>query len=328
LGNKFRDAFKKGSEQGTEYHKLKRTEAAAFRLQWCKKELKVMTEKYVHKRAWTRVDRTRGTYKPFGRMVIDWGGWTWPEAISGSVTAAHKCLAMGAPWIQKHPQSDIVEFLILENSYQEDFVNSWAEFKETVTNKGTGTIDKGTTDPDKKDAGSGKIEDDDKNPDKTELGKKNGGEKIPEKTDPGKKNGGKKIPEKPSPAKQDDDDRKRMADLVKEAMKIKGKFQAASSSYVQLHQTITSEPAWDWVKNSPRMTELDKLKGDVQAMLNPWHREFVTNNDASAMAAVKKKYSNDRITVELQSFVRISNQVEQLATMTARIYTSFAELNK
>ena len=235
---------------------------------------------------------------------------------------------MGTPWIQKHPQSDTLEFLILENSYQEEFLNSWAEFKETVTNKGPGTIDKDATDLGKAGTGSGKIEDNTTNLDKTDLGKKNTGKKNPDKTDPGKKNGGNKIPEKQSPAKHDDDDKKRMADLVKEAMKIKGKFQAAGSSYVQLHQTITSEPAWDWVKNSPRMTELDKLKADVQAMLNPWHREFVTNNDASAMAAVKKKYSNDRITVELQSFVRISIHVELLATMTAKIYTSFAELNK
>jgi len=127
LGNKFR-ADVKGN---IEYKALSRADAAAFRMDWCKKQLNNILEKKVHHQSWKRVDRTKGCYRNFGRLVLDFGGWSCKEAIEGATTAVNKCMLMGAPWITRHPQSDLVEYLVLEIEFEEEFSNMWSHFKET-----------------------------------------------------------------------------------------------------------------------------------------------------------------------------------------------------
>lgn len=134
IGNKFRAQFKRGTPEGDAYYNLtSRSDSQAFRMKWAQGELVKLEEKRTHKQGWSRVDRTRGRYRPFGKLVVDFGGWTSPEAVRGAMTAAQKCCMMGEPWVRVHPQSQLTEYLVLELEFQEDFVQSWETFKSYQT---------------------------------------------------------------------------------------------------------------------------------------------------------------------------------------------------
>ena len=40
---------------------------------------------------------------------------------------------MGYPWVKRHPQSNLVSFLILEMGFDEMFEQSWSHYREEYT---------------------------------------------------------------------------------------------------------------------------------------------------------------------------------------------------
>ena len=136
LGNRFRADHKKGTPEGDAYALLSRGEAATFRLQWAQGELQKLDEKRQHSQSWKRVDRTKGRYRPFGRLVIDFGGWGDKAAVQGAATAASKCMMMGAPWVHRHPQTNLLEYLVLEIEWEEEFSQAWGTFNDYIVGEG------------------------------------------------------------------------------------------------------------------------------------------------------------------------------------------------
>ena len=79
--------------------------------------------------SWRRVDTTTAVYRPFGKIVQDLGGWGDALAIAGATKGCSKCLILGPPWWRIHPQTEMLEFIILEGSWEETFSKKWTECK-------------------------------------------------------------------------------------------------------------------------------------------------------------------------------------------------------
>ena len=128
----FLKEFPKGSPQAQELKDMSAEQLDKFHVQWAQGHIDKLESKRVQTTSWGRVDKTKGKYRTFGRLVIDFGGWECKEAVQGALTASAKCSALGLPWCKKHPQSELLEFLVLETEFEETFSNSWAIFKEEM----------------------------------------------------------------------------------------------------------------------------------------------------------------------------------------------------
>jgi hypothetical protein len=358
LGNKFRNEHKVGTEAGDQYKAIgNREAAAAFRMEWCQKQLKNMLESKSFTRSWRRVDRCKGVYRNFGRLVQDLGGWQCPEAVAGATTAVSKCLLLGAPWVHRHPQTELVEYLVLQTEFEEEFDQNWKHFVEhwngtsgeaarksvcsggeasgqaaapradalgdkpvappggtrdgdstaAAARGGTGTaragagqaaLDGGKVDPG---ISGGK-------PRKGGRGKKTGDGNPPE--DPDSPNDGKKIDP--------------IAALLKKSAKMKNQFHSASSNFIQINQAIETDNAWAWARGGIWQTKLHEAKTALQESMTPWHKEFL----CSDAAVMKKKYTPERLTVELSNFVEAGPLIEKLAKVVAGISKAHDDLAK
>ena len=72
------------------------------------------------------------------------GGWPCADAIAGAVCGASKCLVMGPPWWRIHPQTERMEFAIMETGWETLFKNAWEETKEEVNGDGPKALMDGT----------------------------------------------------------------------------------------------------------------------------------------------------------------------------------------
>jgi hypothetical protein len=345
LGNKFRQAHMKGTSTGDAYHALQsRAEGAAFRLSWAKDQFKNITQQKVHQTSWKRVDRTKGRYRPVGRLIADFGGFDSPEAVEGAANAVNKCLMMGAPWVVRHPQSNLLEYLVLEMEFEEEFSNMWSHFKKSWETKAlgdagdekpgaiSGSVDGGkssgkvdeakqTADPDKKETDKSN-----RGGNKNKGGKESDGNTKGGKDTGGNNKGGKAAGRSPSEKGGDDDDddpKKRLVKLFRDAAIVKIKFHSASSSFVQMACAIDSDPSWGWAKGGVQHQKLVSAQESLKGALNDWHREFVCSSDATG---VKKKYSAERCTVELNKFIAAKPLVDKLAAILCSTNRAHEEL--
>ena len=92
VANEYADARKEGREA-----------AKAFRTKWAAQEVERIRATTTYTQAWKRVDTTLGTYKTFGKIVLDEGGWTDPSAIRGARELCKKALQLGGQWLFRHP---------------------------------------------------------------------------------------------------------------------------------------------------------------------------------------------------------------------------------
>lgn len=101
-----------------------------YRMSWATSLAEQLESKKVVVKEWRKVDSTAFTYRPFGKLVTDFGGWSDVEAVKGATTGALQCLAMGEPWVRIHPQTQMVCFAIAEMGWREKFEQAW---RSTVT---------------------------------------------------------------------------------------------------------------------------------------------------------------------------------------------------
>jgi hypothetical protein len=262
---------------------------------------------------------------------------------------------MGAPWLIRHPQSGLVEYLVLEMSFEEEFSNHWSHFKESwesnaavgdmVNNGDTAIKDSTGITGDlgiqgipaakgfvlNQTAGmgfaGGKGIDFDKKGEQVIDGKVTKGkateaaDSSPEEKTPSKKSGGKTPTEKGDD--DDDDPKKRIAKLFREASKVKTTFHSASSSFVQMSAAIEADPAWSWAKGGVQHHKLVTAQNSLKAALNDWHREFVCSPDVTG---IRKKYSVERCTVELNKFIEAKPLVDKLAAIVTNTNRAHEEL--
>ena len=252
----------------------------------------------------------------FARLVKFWGGWKADEAIKGSVAAAQKCLCMGPPWLHVHPQAGFVEFLILDFGFTENFGQAWEHFR-TEYSAGDRVAAEQLEDP-----AAGVPE---------TKGKKNKGGGVAEaepeakKKKPEEKNDQKDKVTKEKPAQKDKVTKSTLiiekldnAGLWREANKLKSKFQQASSAFMEVSDKIAHDPAWDWHqgKNGARLTEAHTA---IKNVLTDFHKRYMMSADVGSM---KKSYSTATCEVELRSFLRTADLVDNLALVALQIFNS------
>lgn len=311
LGNQFRVFLKSHPEKQEQYKCQNRAEAAEFRASWVNDTLEKWKEQRRETKSWSRVDTTKGTYMNFARIVKLWGGWKADEAIKGSVAAAQKCLCMGPPWLHVHPQSGLVEFLILDFGFTESFGQAWEHFR-TEYSAGDNVIAEQLEDP------AAEVPPVAQKKKKTSAADAESTKKKPR---------GDKSEEKPAPKDKTTKptliiDKLDNAGLWRESNKLKIKFQQASSAFMEVSDKIAHDPAWDWHqgKSKARLTEAHTAIKDV---LTNFHKAYMMSADVASM---KKSYSTATCEIELASFLRFAERVDNLALVALQIFEAQKKL--
>ena len=319
LGNKFRKSVEASGEL-EQYRAMDRAAAAAFRVKWAEREYENILMKRTQTTMWRRVDKEKGKYRPLGRLVKEYGGWRCAEAIKGAVCAAQKCLLLGPPWHRVHPQSGLVEYLVMECEFEESFAKSWCEFKEEWSQS-------------KKKVDRPKA--------LREQGKDN---KVHEKQGPpmvgnmpralhdeGK---GKNSEGADKGANNEDGEeggqmhdtlKERMAKGFKEGNKVKVLFHNATSAFASVSDKIESCPSWGWAKGGTQHKKLLDAKADLQVSMSEWHQDFVVSKDGGAL---KRKFDTLRTTNEIENFVKLKPKVDKLNAVTKSLLRAQAEFQR
>ena len=311
LGNQFRVFLKSHPEKSEQYKCKNRGDAAEFRASWVKDTLQKWKEQRRETKSWSRVDTTKGTYMNFARLVKLWGGWKADEAIKGSVAAAQKCLCMGPPWLHVHPQSGLVEFLILDYGFTESFGQAWEHFR-TDYSAGDNEIAEQLEDP------AAEV---------PPVAKKKKGAGVADDEPKKKKPRGEKPEEKPPPKDKTTKatiiiDKLDIAGLWRESNKLKIKFQQAMSAFMEVTDKIAHDPAWDWHQGRSK-ARLMEAHADIKNVLTNFHKAYMMSADVASM---KKSYSTATCEIELANFLRTADLVDNLALVALQIFEAQKKL--
>ena len=285
LGNKFRAEVDQSKVKN-----LSNKDAQTFRMQWAKDLQSSIVEKKTHAKKWTRVDSTKWTYRPFGKLVVDFGGWDDPDAVRGACTGALQCMTMGDPFVKIHPQTKMTLFAVAEIGWDEVFEQSWNQTMTYFAKPNEATVGE-LVDANEVDAKPGPI-----------AKSKNAPKEPITKTLKG-----------PTTSPRDSkeaEEKKKHAQLMKDATRVKQKMTGATSRANEILQEITKDGKYMWARNNDRGDRgLKQSLDDVRNSLNDWQRDFLVTSDFSM---IKKKYSGDQIRVELSSFLLIESVVDKL----------------
>ena len=312
LANVFRNDHKPGTPAGTKYKECtNRDEAKTFRMEWTKKQLNNITTKKVHSTSWKRIDKTLGKYRNFGRLVIDLGGWTCQEAIDGATCAITKCVMMGSPWVRRHPQTLLVEYLVLEMQFEEVFENMWSDFEEQWHHT--------------------KVEDNGKPAAlaTATAAASSAGEAVtppePEKQPKKAAKPQKKARKEDDAAEPNSEDKKRdLSNLIREAGKVKVLFHSVTSNYAAITTAVRDVPAWSWFKGGTKEAELSAIKEKLQQCISDWHREYLCTSD---VAGLRRKYTPERMAAELTTFMECKIAIDKLSAKITAVRSSHDLLN-
>ena len=139
LGNRFRELYPNIKVKG-----LAPGKAEEFKMKFVHEEMGPLV---VHKKQVTKfekIDFSKVKMRTFGKLVMDMGGWSCADAIAGAACGASKCLVMGPPWWRIHPQTERMEFAIMETGWETLFKNAWEETKEEINGDGPKALMDGT----------------------------------------------------------------------------------------------------------------------------------------------------------------------------------------
>jgi hypothetical protein len=335
LGNKFRS-----DSQAQDIKGMSNKEAAEFRMQWAmnlKQEL--IASKTVDK-AWTRIDTNKYTYRPYGKMVLDFGGWSDPDAIKGATTGVLQCLLMGPPFIKQHPQTKMTLYAIAEIGWEETFTQSWRHTIEyyagdddeapkgskrhAMDNGDDGTPRKvqkmmsqgHKTDDHEKELNDGKCDDGVKAKAKAKPKAKSKAnvksDDTPTKVDDGD-DGKAKAKAKAKIGDGNDtkvDPKKKLVDLMKNAMKLKGLFNSATMRAERIISEVAKDGRFAWARQNDKGDRLIQSKIDIlRSSTTDWMQEFLLEKDFNTM---RKKYEGSVIIVELTNFMQSEKMVDDL----------------
>ena len=151
MGQRFAREHMKGSTEHENYHQCgTREEKKTFRENWAKKRFQDYTVGKEFDKSFSSIDTTLGEYMTFGATVIKYGGWTWSPAVTGALSTAAKCTALGGKWISIDEFSGLPMFFVLQRQHAEIFAKKWSEFEKHRTET-RGTPKVAPNDKDKQD---------------------------------------------------------------------------------------------------------------------------------------------------------------------------------
>ena len=288
MGNKFRLAHKQGPDAERYKTLATRAECQAFKLEWMQKELKKVHEQKKYVRTWTRQDTTHGVFMNFDRLVVHLGGYTSEEAKEGASNCACKCVALGPPWVQTHPQTKLTEFLVLQMEWAEEFKEQWGIYKKSVVEEGEDPLSPRHAALTAAESVGG-------------LAPKPGLPKA-----------------QTTPSKNKNEDNKEYAQLWKDAVRLRSEIQSSMSQAGEMIKNINEDEKWQWAK----ATEEKRLKGAVDALrgsLTPWEHDLLLADDPRRLA---KESTKERIVCELRHFLDQAKLQKQLKSIVLGVRTA------
>jgi len=299
LGNVFRTFLNKSPEELEKYRNCAtRVSQAAFRSEWAKGQLLEFEKKRVHRQAWSRVDTTQGEYKNFAKLVVDLGGWKSKEALAGAINCAQKCLCLGAPWIQVHPQTKLVEFLHLKFTFAEQFSQCWETFRSEWTSSNSKITGHGGSAKAKAKAKGKATAQQDKAMPETET------------------KAAAKAKAKKAPTKIEDLD---TVGLWRESKALKAKYDEATSGFKQVCDSIQDDEKWAWAKG-PQADKMKEAHHDLQSRLTDFHRQYLLKGQ------VKKQHTTAKCETELVQFLHLGKYIDRLTAVTDSVVRAHSEL--
>ena len=323
IGQIFRKTIQGNSDEKDKYSKMTRPEASRFRLEWAKKEFTKFKDSKVATKTWRRVDTQKGDYLNMDQLVHDQGGWQSSRAVQGAVRLVRKCVAMGPPWMKKHPQTERLMFLRLHFQFVEEFDESWSHFKEEFSNGfvsgNDGSYDGVAVERTKEGETmigvpapsvaerqvadvklvavvDGKSE----NKDKEKQGKdKAAGVVSKDKT---KKDAGVVNKEKPVV----NPEIKQFTTLCAKASKVKNSFLTTLALGMEMMKQIDSVAEWKWANNPENKGVLQSKLSALNGKLNEFHRMYITSD----LADLKKNHSTSTLSTELTAFAAFAVDID------------------
>ena len=214
---------------------------------------------------------------------------------------------------------------MLEIEWEEEFSSSWCHFKEFFANTEANPVTiADATPPQKANETHPNLEA--KTPEKEKEKEK---DKQKDKEPPKKKlKGGAPAvnadPHVSTPNDKDAEKKKGFAKLVRDSQKLKGIFHEASSNYVSVAASIESSEDWRWASGSRRAKQLKEAHAAVKECMNAWHREYLAND----FTVMRRKYTQERLAVELTSFVACKAKVETLAALITSMNAAHESIMK
>ena len=110
------------------YCQLKRNEEKTeFRRQWAEARWEAKSKVREQTRGYKHIDLSRGRYRSPTWILREEGGRDDPAARESTRRFVEECIKMGPPWYKRNNQLDRVDFLILEEGYEEAFEKAWTE---------------------------------------------------------------------------------------------------------------------------------------------------------------------------------------------------------
>ena len=298
LGNKIR------TENGTSMKKMTNADAAKFRMKWAVDQIEKMEQTKTIMTKWSKIDTSTWIYRPFGRLVVDFGGWEDPNAIKGATTGAMQCMTMGDPFIKIHPQTKMLLFAIVEVSWKEQFEQSWSETMNYFENKVSGAAGPSTSCEELRTEAEIKAA--------TEIDTEPA-TPPPMILTPKAKKGSKPIAVADAAADgaiEDNDPKKKLIRTVKEGTRLKTMLTVSMSRAQSILTEIERGGKYTWARgNDHGDRRIQAAQDKVRSRLSDFQREFLVTADFPTM---KKRYSVERITAELISFIDMTKDIEDL----------------
>ena len=317
LGNVFRTFLNKSPEELEKYRNCAtRVSQAAFRSEWARGQLLEFEKRRVYRQAWSRVDTTQGEYKNFAKLVVDLGGWKSKEAKAGAINCAQKCLCLGAPWIQVHPQTKLVEFLHLKFIFAEQFSQCWETFTSEWTSSNSKINDTVVPEAAKPEAPEENTEHGGSAKAKAKA-KGKATDAMPET----ETKAASKAKAKKAPTKIEELD---TVGLWRESKALKAKYDEATSGYKQVCDSIQDDEKWAWAEGTPQAEKMKESHHDLQSRLTDFHRQFLLKGQVD----LKKQHTTAKCETELASFLHLGKYIDRLMTVTDRLVCAHMELQR
>ena len=349
MANLFRASLAPGSGFALAYASCDSTKQQHdFRLNWCKEQHAALA----HRRSLSRdvqlskTDISRFRYRPFGSMVVEWGGWGCSDAIKGAMSASAMCCSLGRPWAKIHPQSGLLEFAILDQSWEEVFKESWREHVDVVLNNaevskandvegGDATVERApigdgaasatpATDPAAAIAATIECADPVQAiPAPAPLAVAPSHSKRPVKPKAKAAGSAGSTKGRVRDAAIGDGEDGNLQRLLKESARIKQDFLRTVSAAEELRKVIVAGGDFRWAQDNVQGDK--KLAAHTAALrhgLTDWSQNYLL----SESGAIRKNFTEARIITELTTFVGLAPHVAQLGKTVKQIMAATAAM--
>ena len=286
VGQRILNIIKADPEKLKIYKAKDRAGAEKFRLEVAQDLYDKVREERRHGETWRRIDTTRGSYFPFSKMVKEQGGDF--EALVGCTKTVQKCLAMGPPWVHRHPQTERLEYCLLHFEFAEEFETSWSKWVISYQESTK----------------------------KAREDKKKATQAVPIAEGSGTAPAGVKpvVRKDEETAKKEAEDLND-AELLKLCTKLKPKMSSTLAAADSVLGMIATEPSWTWADNEGNKGALLKAQGELKDKMN----KFILDWLVSDLRDMKKRTPASSWRHSLDNLYRTQPLVEALDKQVSRL---------